>query len=485
MKRSFQLGIFGIAFAALLTSGFECASSEMTSAKLYLSRKEYSSAENQLLKEVAKNPKDEEAYYLLGQTRYYEENYIGMKDAFDSAMAIDTTHRTDINSYDVAVWGKMYNDGVEAINNAIDSAQYYDDAIKDFSIAVKVLPESAYTERNLGIAYYRKGDIAGSIPHFEIAFEKANDLISCKLLGRIFLDSAAALKAKFNDVNRDQMTLQKNLSLIHIGMMADDAKVALGDPASIVKPEKPKKRSKKKEPVKEEWQYPKYNLTLSIEDGTVKAVNYSAPFTPSIDSTYWLDAIPLYDQAIAISKRGQTLFPEDADISQNLMNAYIGAERTSEVRSLLSERIKKFPNSKYDHYNLGVFYLQDSNYVNAIAQFTASLRLDSIEEATADSAKKQVLDTTFADNAIYNIAASYVNWGVQEQQRLKAENKEEDFSYREKFKDALPYLEETVRRKKDDVQMWELLGQVYANLGQSDKAQEAYKKADEIRQSMK
>jgi len=46
---------------------------------------------------------------------------------------------------------------------------------------------------------------------------------------------------------------------------------------------------------------------------------------------------------------------------------------------------------------------------------------------------------------------------------------------------AIPFLEKVIVDKPNDIQIWELLGQVYANLGEVDKANSAYKKADEIR----
>ena len=164
-------------------------------------------------------------------------------------------------------------------------------------------------------------------------------------------------------------------------------------------------------------------------------------------------------------KKAQVMFPGDADISESLMKGYIGAEREEEARVLLMERVKKYPDSKVDHYNLGVFLLKDSSFADAITEFKTALSLDS----------------AFSD-ALYNIAATYVNWGVVEQTKLKAEGKDDDVSYKEKFKMALPYLENVVNMKKNDVMMWELLGQVYANLNMKEKALQAYDKADAIRQ---
>ena len=147
------------------------------------------------------------------------------------------------------------------------------------------------------------------------------------------------------------------------------------------------------------------------------------------------------------------------------MNAYIGAERNVEARVLLDDRVKKYPDSKYDHYNLGVFLLKDNKYEESVNEFKAVL----------------TIDPEFS-SATYNLAATYVNWGVAEQERLKKEKKEDDKSYQEKFKLAIPFLEKVIEAKPNDVQILELLGQVYANLGNVEKANAAYKKADDIRQ---
>ena len=53
--------------------------------------------------------------------------------------------------------------------------------------------------------------------------------------------------------------------------------------------------------------------------------------------------------------------------------------------------------------------------------------------------------------------------------------------YKEKYQKALPYLEKIVTNKKEDVQMWELLGKVYSVLGMQDDAANAFKQADELR----
>ena len=296
-----------------------------------------------------------------------------------------------------------------------------------------------------------------------IAFEQGKDTLAAKLLGRIYLDSGNVLKTKFMDDNREVFESMKNLASIHEKMKTADISYLLGDSLiKISKPEKPKKHD-----TRETWRIDKYHLTLSVEDGIVTQMKYDddKPYSPAIDSTKFNAAVEQFDKAVTTMKKAQAMFPENEEISENLMNAYIGAERNAEARALLVERVKKYPDSKYDHYNLGVFFLKDSLFSDAIKEFKTVLTIDSTFSA-----------------AVYNLAATYVNWGVVEEAQLKAAGKEDDLSFKEKFKMALPYLESVVVEKKNDIQMWELLGQVYANLNMKDKALQAYDKADAIRQ---
>ena len=271
MKLLLQLGVVAVALAAMMTTGFECASSEMTSAKLYIQRKEYDNAKTQLLKEIAKNPKNEEAYYLLGkEIQYVQGDFRGMKVSFDSALAIAPTHKKEIQLLTLSAWGKLYNQGVDEINRAIDTASYLGKAIGTFSTAVVVLPESLMTRRTLGLAYLRNDDMANATAQFTIAFEQGKDTLSAKLLGKIYLDSGNVLKSTFLAAHREEYEAMKNLASIHEKIKTADVSYLLGDSLiKISKPAKPKRGD-----TKETWRIEKYHLTLSVENGLVMNLKY-------------------------------------------------------------------------------------------------------------------------------------------------------------------------------------------------------------------
>ena len=314
-------------------------------------------------------------YHELGEIK-------NLKDAFDHAVVLNPKKAKDLNQMRVVEWAKLFNKGVEDLNNAVDSIGLAK-AIESFELTCYVMPESTLNFRNLALTYYRMGDYENAIPNLIIGSDNGKDNMSVKLIGDIYLEKATNFKEQFNNINQENFEKIKNLDMIREKIKSADVKYYLGQPTSINKPKGKKKI--------EEWSYSKYNLNLTIEDGIVTVVNNQ--YKPQIDSSNLYLALEYYAKAISILQKGIETFPNDAKISETLMNSFIGAERKDEARSLLETRIQKYPDSKFDHYNLGVFLLKENKFEQAIASFETSLKLD-----TAMSAAR------------YNLAASYVNW---------------------------------------------------------------------------
>lgn len=64
--------------------------------------------------------------------------------------------------------------------------------------------------------------------------------------------------------------------------------------------------------------------------------------------------------------------------------------------------------------------------------------------------------------------------------KLIAEESNDD-SYKAKFEAALGPLEKYLADNPEDATIWDYLGKVYANLGETEKSQEAFDKADQYR----
>ncbi len=156
--------------------------------------------------------------------------------------------------------------------------------------------------------------------------------------------------------------------------------------------------------------------------------------------------------------------PEDADVVATLSNAYIILDRQEEAMEIFRKGIETDPDNKIYHYNLGVLILEEDKFEEAIEYFKNAIEIDP----------------EYSD-AYYNLGVAYVNWGVELREKAVAERDDEDKRYLEKFEQALPNLERVIDARPNDAELWETLGRLYANLDRVQEAEEAFERADQIR----
>lgn len=387
MKRYLPLGLLFLAFVYISTTGFQCGSAETTSAKLYLNQKQYDKAEASLLKELAKNDKNEEAWFLLGQTRLELRKYAEMNDAYTHALQLGDVHKSEIERNRLAIWAMMYNDGVGLYNKGHDTAAYYQKAIDRFSTAIAMVPDSSGTYYVRGLAYFALQDRKSA----------AGDFVK-----------ALQLKPDFEDAAR-----------------------RLGE--------------------------------LYYNNGTEKLAQKDEA---GAQSEFLLAA-----EAFEKSYKADPNNPENII---SLIDVYGKTKNTEKALALTKSAVEKDPQNKVFRYAYGVFLQQQDKLPESIEQFKKAVEIDP----------------NYGD-AVVNLGISYLNWGVSmkgeadrkaEEQRKKNKGKEvkEDFSYKEKFKECLPYLERAAELRSDDLALLQRLGQVYANLNMVEKSRAAFDKLDRL-----
>jgi len=484
IKPILVLSTFVVILVYLSVTGFQCASAEVTGAKVYMQRQDWVNAEKQLLKEVENNPKNAEAWFLLGYVRGEQKNYSGMLEAFNKSLEISNQFEKDINNFKLKYWVDNFNAGVTYFSryqNNRDSVQYIDRAIESFKTATMIIPDSASAYKNLAYSYLVKEDIESAVKPLEKAIELSQweDVEAMKLLGKIYYEFAYRHTVKFEDPS--------NRRDIAVGMSSDEVKNRLGEPEILTKPEPqpqtaPKGRRQTKpappQPQVEKWSYPKYGLTLEIENNVVKTIDFKGEkyqegsVSVALDSSEFYAGREWYDKSIEIFNKVRNITPSDEETLSFLSNAYINAGRSDEALEAFRASVEAQPKNKYFRYNYGVLLLKAERFEEAINEFKAAVEIDPNYK-----------------EAIYNLGASYVNWGVKLKQQAEdlalRQNLEEQAKYeamsKEKFKQALPYLERLTEIEPDDAFIWELIGKIYANLGEVEKAESAFKKVDELR----
>lgn len=380
MKKSHLISAVFIVLGMLLM-GYQCSSTEITSAKLYIQQKNYDKALEVLQKEIQKNPKSDQGYYLMGVVYAEKGDYPKMVESFNQSLAISKTYEKDIRDYKKSAWVTVFNRGVAFFQRAAKTQDedsmmvYFDRAIADFKASAEIEPDSADSYRNLAFAYMSKGDNESAIAPLQkiIALEKSED--GYKYLGEIYYVIGSNLRNQGKE---------------------DEAK-------------------------------------------------------------------SYFNKSIEILSEGRKLYPNNADMLLFLSNAYIGADRIQEAMTQFEAGVKAEPNNKYYRYNYGVLLLGAEKYADAEEQFKKAIEIDPNY-----------------NNAIYNLGVTYLRWGLAIQKQAEAENRIDE-SYKEKYRQALPYLEKAVEMPDADANTWELLGRVYSVLGMTDDANKAFDKADSLR----
>ena len=386
LKPKYFIALFIL--GGLVFSGFQCSSTEMTSAKLYIQQKNYDKALEALKKEVEKNPKSDEGWYYMGVVYGEKEQYDNLIESFDKSLSVSKKFETNINDSKRYFWANLFNKGVglfqrgTSTENADSAKIFYDKSIQAFEFAVRMQPDSASTYKNLAFVYMNTQQYDKAIPALEKLIEKDKAIDGYRFLGEIHYNKGTLAKSRYAE-------------------------------------------------------------TKAVDDS--------------------LQYLKNFNQAISVLEEARRLYPNDSDILLLLSNSYIAANKIDVAIDAFKAGVLQDPGNKYYRYNYGVLLLGSGSFTEASEQFSKAVEIDPSYQ-----------------NAIYNLAVTYVRWGtaINKEAEEKAETNPEG---KKKYEMALPYLEKVVEMDPQNAAIWELLGRVYTVLGMQDDASEAFKKADSLR----
>ncbi len=187
MKRK-MFWLAGMAAVLLMVFIFSmgCQNTAVTSAKVYMQQNNYDKAIEQCQIAIDQNPKDAEAYFVLGKAYGAKAMYSEMKDAFDKSLSISNLRAADINALKDRYWREIFNSGVSNYRR-----DQLDKAIEKFSLAIKIIPDSTSAYKNLGITYSQMGDDSLAVETYLAAMKIApQDLKLKTILGALYYKNA-------------------------------------------------------------------------------------------------------------------------------------------------------------------------------------------------------------------------------------------------------------------------------------------------------
>jgi tetratricopeptide (TPR) repeat protein len=205
MKKYLLLTVLTALCSSIMFMGFQCGSAESTSAKLYISRKDFAAAES--LMKGRKSPTNGAG--TCSATFAVSWEISGMVAAFDaslsrSAMNFKTDHRSQIN-----VWGTRINLGVGKYNasknvSADSSKVFLEAAVSAYNDALLVNPDSAITYQNLAVAHIALGNTDSSIVYLKASLTRKNDPQFWTFLINAYVTKAEEAKTAGNKEESDK-----------------------------------------------------------------------------------------------------------------------------------------------------------------------------------------------------------------------------------------------------------------------------------------
>ncbi|MBI1802873.1 MAG: tetratricopeptide repeat protein [Ignavibacteriae bacterium] len=204
-----------VIFLVLLFTGFQCGSSEMTSAKLYISQKNYEKADTALMREIEKNPQNTEALYLLGRLKLDQDNIPKAIEVLDKAAATTNAKEfeKDITLARTYAWQVSLNKGASLYNRSVTLAReapeakkdsirlYREAAITAYRDAITASPDSTMNYQNLAIDQFALGDYDAEIA----TLKEGIDRTKSHSLDALLID---AYSAKYNWINQKIQTAE-------------------------------------------------------------------------------------------------------------------------------------------------------------------------------------------------------------------------------------------------------------------------------------
>ena len=183
-------------------SAYQCGSTEMTSAKLYIQQEKFDKAEGALKQELKKNPKNDEAFYLLGFVQGEQKQFKNMLDNYSKSLKISNKFADKINQSTHYFWGTNFNKGVANFNRATKTTDpdsikmFYGRAIEAFDLSILFHPDSAQGYENIVFAFLNSGKVDESIPYLEKLIDITGKEDAYVRLGRIYFDKGEKLNGE-------------------------------------------------------------------------------------------------------------------------------------------------------------------------------------------------------------------------------------------------------------------------------------------------
>jgi tetratricopeptide (TPR) repeat protein len=152
-----------------------------------------------------------------------------------------------------------------------------------------------------------------------------------------------------------------------------------------------------------------------------------------------------------------------SDLNQVLLNAYIAADRLGEAEDIFKKNADTRTDDAVAQFNYGTILLQKEDFEGAVKYLDRAININPEYK-----------------QALQNISAAYLRWGYKMRDEESMESGAES-NYKDVIRKAIPHIEKLIELSPSEAAIFDLAAKIYASVGNNDKANEMFKKADELR----
>lgn len=464
---------------------------------------DYATAKAKLEKELARNKYNYQAWYLLGSTKKGLGDVQGMLEAYSIAeKGVSEEYRTAISNARYSTWSEMYFTAVDMYNKIAENNTDTSAVVKAIGMmnnAVTIKPDMPENYSLRGMLYEAKGDTLTALDDYKKYYELQTPAISLAKTRGIHLgmkrDKALDIIGNSN-TTKGYRNANDSLLVDVIYTQTDTVYIS-----SMMKD--------KSGFIVEGWRTSLPSNWTNLERTRYATIN-TRPFSVLGSTSYNKKD---FEGALKYIDVLSVLKPSDEQALDLKIQAYQYQGKLDEAIGLLSTAVQQDPKNKFYLSNYGKALFMSERYDDAIVQYEKALALDPEY-----------------DVALFNAAAALKNRAAQ-LAKEERDRKEKEPKYRENEQRFFPLLTksaeyfdryrklsnhrtdivpfehivniyETVRDKAKLRQIvvelesseymmgtnpryWDVLGGVYVRSNQADRADKAFKKADEVRRNAK
>src|SRR5581483_1778041 len=401
-----------------------CGAADVQSAKLYRNRRDYVTADKMLQKAVTEDPTNDEAWYLYAENLYDLKEYEKIASIIDTAMLYSTTHRTELQTLKHNTWIELYNGALGAYNANPDSKEAQQAAITYLEAAQKLEPAQPETYELLGTVYYASGDTAKGLQNYLAEIDQVSSSYDQGVTMGLMLH-----------MSPDAVTRAIG------GTPARTLTVPIGGSDSSMIYVYPSKNAyiyfEKTDKPPYNWQLTGWRVT-SLDAEGLQPLRVSTQAYELVANNYYQRGLSEqqrndknaanadFQKAIPLLMTLQPIDPSDEFASQAIPDIYTRMERTEKAKQEYERILADHP-SKPMYISYGTLLMKANDYQGAIAQYQKALALAPNDES-----------------ALYDIAAAYKNWAIEDQ---KANKKTE---YTSEIEQSTSYFEKLHAVDKND-----------------------------------